>query len=90
MILTVRNASAVFPKVDRFRHAASACRRGRPPEDGALHAAVSLARQCVIRVVLRLGGCTMSENDQPATVFALLLLGAACLVGVGFVWMLRV
>jgi hypothetical protein len=32
----------------------------------------------------------MSENDQPATVFALLLLGAACLVGVGFLLMLRV
>jgi hypothetical protein len=32
----------------------------------------------------------MSENDQPATIFALLLLGAACVVGVGFAWMLRV
>lgn len=31
----------------------------------------------------------MSENDQPATVFALLLLGAACLVAVGFAWILR-
>jgi hypothetical protein len=67
----------------RYLHAVAVGRRKTAPS-------VSLARQCVIRVVPRFGGFTMSENDQPATVFALLLLSAACLVGVGFVWMLRV
>jgi hypothetical protein len=32
----------------------------------------------------------MSENDRPAAVFALLLLGAAITVGAGFVLILRV
>jgi hypothetical protein len=31
----------------------------------------------------------MSDNDQPAVVFGLLLLGVAFALGAGFAWMLR-